>query len=53
MIILITQEEFKFFLHRRLGKSQVFVNIIWTKIYKNFQYQREEVIDWATHMKYL
>lgn len=49
----ITWPEFKAFLQKNLGKSKLFVNSIWKKIKKDFQYQPKEVYNQVFHFKYL
>ena len=49
----ITWTEFKAFLQKNLRDSQAFVNSIWSKLKRDFQYQLEEVQDWAAHLEYL
>ena len=49
----ITWTEFKAFLRKNLGKSKSFVDNIWRKLKRDFQYQLEEVYDWAFHLKHL
>lgn len=49
----ITWEEFKAFLQQSLGESKAFVDSIWNTIRKDFQYQLEEVLDWAAHLEHL
>ena len=52
-IVLITWEEFKIFRRRNLGDSQAFVNSYWAKIKRDSQYQQEDVLDWAAHLKHM
>ena len=44
--------EFKAFLCRSLGNSQISVDAYWRKIKRDFQYQLEEVLDWTAHLEY-
>ena len=44
---------FKAFLRQSLGDSQAFVDAYWGKIKRDFQYQLEEVFDWAAHLEHL
>ena len=46
-------EEFKAFLRKNLGDSRAFVDIIWSNIKRDSQYQLEEVQDWAFHLEHL
>ena len=52
-IASITWTEFKAFVQKNLGEYKSFVDNIWKKLKKDFQYQLEEVYDWAFHYKYL
>lgn len=45
--------EFKAFLWKNLGDSRAFVDIIWSKVKQDSQYQQEEVQDWASHYEQL
>ena len=49
---LITWEEFKAFLRKSFGDSNLFVDNIWSKIKRDLQYQYEEVQDWASHLEH-
>ena len=49
----ITWTEFKVFLQKNLGKSKSFIDNIWKKLKRDFQYQVEEVYNCASHLKYL
>ena len=49
----ITWKEFKAFFCQSLDEFKAFVDIIWSTIQKNFQYQLEEVMDWAAHLDHL
>ena len=49
----ITWSEFKAFLWKNLGSSQVFIDSIWSKFRKDSQYELEEVQDWAFHLQHL
>ena len=52
-LVPVTWDEFKTFLRRSLGDSQVFVDAYWGKIKRDSQYQLEEVLDWAAHLEHL
>ena len=45
--------EFKAFLWKNLDDSRAFVDIIWSKVKQDSQYQQEEVQDWASHYEQL
>ena len=45
--------EFKAFLRKSFGDSRSFVDTIWSRIKRDFQYQQEEVQDRASHLKHL
>ena len=45
--------KFKDFLQKNLGNSTVFVDSIWKKVKRNFQYQEKLAQDWAAHLEYL
>ncbi len=45
--------EFKAFLRRNLGDSRAFVDSTWSKVKRDYQYQQEEVQDWAAHLEHL
>lgn len=45
--------EFKVFLQKNLGETQVFVNNIWRKFRSARLYKLENVIDRSTHMEQL
>ena len=49
----MTWHEFKDFLWKNLRNSKTFVNNIWSKIKRDFQYQNKLIQDWAVHLKYL
>ena len=49
----ITCIEFKVFLQKNLGEFKSFVDSIWKKLKRDYQYQLEEVYDWASHLEYL
>ena len=49
----ITWAEFKVFLRKNLGESKSFVDSIWKKLEKDFQYQLEEIYNWASHLEHL
>ena len=49
----ITWSEFKNFLRKNLGDSQAFINSIWSKFRRDFQYQLEEAQDYASHLQHL
>ena len=49
----LTWDKFKAFFQKSLGKSTVFVNSIWSKIKKDFQYQQEKVQDWTFYLEHL
>ena len=51
--IPISWKRFKAFFCQSPSKSKAFVNIIWSTIGKNSQYQLKEVMDWAAHLKQL
>ena len=51
--IPVMWDKFKAFLRQSLGNSQAFVDSYWRKIKKDSQYQLEEVLNWAAHLKYL
>ena len=44
-LIPITWTEFKAFLQKNLRESKSFIDSIWKKLKKDFQYQMEEVYD--------
>lgn len=46
-------DKFKVFFKKSLGKFNVFVDHIWSKLQENSQYQLEEVQDWAAYLKHL
>ena len=50
---LISWEGFKAFFRQSLGKSEAFVDTIWSTIRKDSQYQLEEEMDWAAHLEHL
>lgn len=52
-LVPIHYDNFKIFMHHSLGESRVFVNNIRIKIWTASQYQLEELMDWATHLKHL
>ena len=43
----ITWSEFKAFLQKDLGSSQVFIDSIWSKFRKDSQFQLKETRDWT------
>ena len=45
--------KFKAFLHKDLGSSQVFIDNIWSKFKRDFQYQLENTQDWTSHLQHL
>ena len=49
----ITWVEFKAFLRKNLRESRSFVDSIWSKLKRDSQYQLEEVLEWAAHLKHL
>ena len=49
----ITWSEFKAFLRKDLGSFQAFIDSIWSKFRRDFQYQLEEARDWASDLQYL
>ncbi len=49
----MTWDKFKAFLRKSLGKSNTFVDHIWSKLRGDAQYQLEEVQDWAVHLEHL
>ena len=49
----ITWEKYKVFFCRSVGKSKAFVDSIWSTIWKDSQYQLEEVLDSAAHLEHL
>ena len=51
--VFITWEEFKIFFCQSLGDSRAFVDSYLAKFKKDFQYQREDVLDWAAHLEHL
>ena len=51
--VSISWEGFKAFFRQSLGKSEAFVDTIWSTIRKDSQHQFEEVIDWAAHLEHL
>ncbi len=51
--VLISWDEFKGFLRMALKDSWAFVDSSRTKIRSDFQYQQEEVLDWAAQLKHL
>ena len=40
------------FFRKSLGDFTTFVDNIWNKIERNFQYHQEEVQDWALHLEH-
>ena len=52
-LIPISWTEFKAFLEKSLEESKSFVDSIWKKLKRDFQYQLEEVYDWASHLEHL
>ena len=44
--------EFKNFLQKDLGDSQVFIDSIWSKFRKNSQHQLEEAQDYASYLQH-
>ena len=42
--------EFKAFFQKDLGYFQAFIDSIWNKFRRDFQYQLEEAQDWASHL---
>ena len=51
--IPIMWEKFKTFLCQSVEDSRVFIDSYWAKIKRDFQYQQEDVLDWAVHLEYL
>ncbi len=49
----MTWDEFKAFLKKSLGESNVFVGHVWSKLRGDAQYQLEEVQDWAAYLEHL
>ena len=49
----ITWSKFKAFLWKDLGSSQTFIDSIWSKFRRDFQYQLEKARDWASHLQHL
>lgn len=49
---LIAWVEFKIILRKNLGDFKAFVNIIWSKVKRDPQYQLEEVQDWASYLEH-
>ena len=49
----MTWPEFKNFFWKNLGDYKAFVDGIWSKIKRDFQYQDKSVREWAAHLKYL
>lgn len=49
----ITWAEFKAFLRKNLGDSRAFVDSIWSRIKRDFQYQLEEAHNWASRLEHL
>ena len=49
----MTWLEFKEFFQKNLGNSKAFVDSVWKKVKRNFQYQHKLVQDWAAHLEYL
>ena len=49
----MTWVKFKDFLQKNLEDFRAFVNNIWKKVKRDFQYQDKSVQDWAAHLKYL
>ena len=41
------------FFHQNLGDFQTFVDGIYSKIMRDFQYQSEEIRDWTAYLKYV
>ncbi len=50
---LIPWTKFKALLRKNLGESRSFVDGIWSKFRRDFQYQLKEVWDWASHLEHL
>lgn len=46
-------DDFKAFLRKGLGESKAPVDLIWSRIKRDFQYQQEKVQDWAAHLDHL
>ncbi len=51
--VLLSWREFKAFLRKSLGESNAFVKSVWSRMRGDFQYQLEEVLDWAAHLEQL
>ena len=49
----MTWVKFKAFLQKNLGDSWAFVDGIWSKLKRDFQYQLKEVENWVAHLEYL
>ena len=49
----IRQLKFKAFLQKDLVSCQAFIDSIWSKFKKDFQYQLEEAQDWASHLQHI
>ncbi len=49
----MTWDEFKAFLRKSLGESNVFIGHVWSKLRGDAQYQLEEVQAWAAHLELL
>ena len=43
---------FKAFLRKNLSDSQVFVNMTWSRVKRDSQFQQKEVQDWVSHLEY-
>lgn len=49
----LSWDDFKAFLHRNLGNTRAFVDSVWRRFNRDFQYEKEKVMDWAFHLEYL
>ncbi len=49
----ISLDKFKVFFCKMLRDSRAFVDSYWSKIRRDFQYQQEEVQDWAAYLEHL
>ena len=49
----MTWAEFKDFFRKNLGDSRAFIDSIWKKVKRDFQYQDKSVQDWDAQLEYL
>ena len=48
----MTWPEFKEFFRKNLGDFRAFVDSVWKKVKRDFQYQDKSLQDWAAHLEY-